>query len=392
MEGLPKGRNPEAGQDETPMSPENPIHVGRPNIGDRALFDRLVDGIFERRRFSNNGELVQELERRLCAFLGVRHCVPVCNGTVGLQVAFHALELKGEAVTSPYTFVATPHSLMWSGVTPVFADVNPTTHNLDPEKVEEAIGERTCAIVGVHVWGRPCEIEALDAIGRRNGIPVIYDAAHAFASAHGASRVGNFGACEVFSFHATKFFNTFEGGAVATNDDALAEKIRRMINFGFAGLDSVVDLGTNGKLSEIHAAMGLAGLQRIDHTIRANRERHDFYRERLSGLGGVRFLDYDDVTENNYQYVVIEIGEDSPFGSRDEIHARLSEQGCLARKYFHPGCHRMEPYSTLRPRDRDRFPAADSLCRRVLVLPTGEATDFTDIDRICDIIAVTAGN
>lgn len=378
------------------MSPEyrfseDTLHVGRPNLGDRATFERLVDEMFDRRWFTNSGALVKELEARLCEYLGVRHCIPVCNGTVGLQIACHALGLAGEVIVPAFTFVATVHALQWERLRPVFIDVDPKTHNLDPACLEALITEKTSAIVGVHVWGRPCDTEAIRTIAHRHGLPVIYDAAHALGCSHEGRMIGNFGRCEVFSFHATKFFNTFEGGAIATNDDALAEKIRLMKNFGFSGMDNVIHLGTNGKMPEICAAMGLACFGRLDEIVAANRANHEAYRTGLDGLPGIRLMGFDDCEQSNWQYVVVEV-EDRVAGiSRDSLMQALHAKGVRARRYFYPGCHRMEPYITLYPEQTETLPATDELCRRVLVLPTGTAVSVDDSAYVCDLIRKAIG-
>ena len=362
------------------------LHVGGPNVGDRAMFNRLVDEMFDRRWFTNNGQLVQELEAKLAAYLEVKHCIAVCNATVGLQIACHALDLTGEVILPAFTFVATAHALRWVGLTPVFADIDPATHCLDPESVEQRVTERTSAIVGVHVWGQPCDTQALEAVAQRHGLEVVYDAAHAFGCRHLGQPLGNFGRCEVFSFHATKFFNTFEGGAITTNDDALAKKLRLMKNFGFAGVDHVTDLGTNGKMPEICAAMGLANLASIDDFLEVNRANHAAYREGLAGVAGIRVLDFSDVDKSNWQYVVIEV-EERFFGrSRDALFEELNSQSIRARRYFFPGCHRMGPYVTECPEQIKRLPCTDQVSSRTLCLPTGTAASLEDVRLVCDLI------
>jgi len=365
---------------------DSKLYVGRPNLGDKKQILAAIEAVLERRWLTNNGPLVQELEARLCDYLGVRHCIPVCNATVGLQVACQAQRLKGEVILPAYTFVATPHSVQWEGLTPVFADIDMATHVMDPDHVESLITERTSAILGVHTWGRPCYPERLQAIADAHGIGLYFDAAHGFGCRHGGRMIGNFGRCEVFSFHATKFFNTCEGGAIATNDDELAERIRLMINFGFSGLDNVVHLGTNGKMSEIHAAMGLACFEVLDEIVATNYRHYEYYRQSLSGLPGIRFYNYDDVEETNYQYIVIEIDEQIVGTSRDALMERMHADGVMARRYFYPGCHRMKPYVTRYPGQTGQVPKTDALCSRVLVLPTGTGVNEEDVERVCGLI------
>ena len=351
------------------MPQDRVLHVGAPNIGDRELFDRLVDGIFERRWFTNGGEVEKEFEAKLCDFLGVKHCIPVCNATIGLQLACHALELTGEVIVPAFTFVATPHAVRWEGLNPVFADIDRATHTICPKSVESLISDQTSAILGVHVWGQHCDTAALDAIASKHGLKLMYDAAHAFACGQDGTMIGNFGQCEVFSFHATKFFNTFEGGAIATNDDELAAKIRLMKNFGFSGPDSVIHLGTNAKMSEISAAMGLSVFAKLDEILAHNKKNYQQYKERLSGINGIRMFSYDQLSHANCQYIVLEI-DDQQFGmSRDQLHQQLQTANIRARRYFYPGCHEMEPYrshSRIAPKQLSK---TESLCKKVLCLP-----------------------
>lgn len=362
-----------------------PLHVGRPNIGDREHFLRLAGEMFDRRWLSNNGPLVQEFEQRIASYLGVKHCVAMCNGTIALEIAIRALGMAGEVIIPSYTFVATAHALHWQGITPVFADINPATHNLDPHAVRRMITSRTTGIIGVHLWGRPAPVEALQSIADEHGLKLMFDAAHAFGCSHKGRMVGSFGRAEVLSFHATKFFNTFEGGAVVTNEDELAQTMRLMRNFGFAGFDNVVYPGTNGKLVEVCAAMGLTNLDYIDTVIEANRRNYEEYREALAGVHGIRLLEFDDSERNNFQYVVVEVLEGGP-KKRDTILAALIAENVLARKYFWPGCHGMKPY-------RELFPNADVLlgqtqivADRVIVLPTGTALPQGAPRLIADVI------
>lgn len=370
-----------------PPAFDQPLHVGRPNIGSREVFLKYVDDIFERRWLSNNGPLVQEFEQKVAEYHGVKHCVSMCNGTVALEIAIRALDLQGEVIVPSYTFIATAHALSWQAITPVFADIDPLTHTLDPASVRSMITPRTTGIIGVHLWGRAALVEALQDIANEHGLKLMYDAAHAFGCTQGGKMIGNFGACEVMSFHATKFFNTFEGGAVVTNDDELAEKMRLMRNFGFAGLDNVIHMGTNGKIIEVAAAMGLVNLEAIDSVIEANRRNYQAYREGLAGLPGISLLDFDENERNNYQYVVMEVGEDCPV-SRDRIIETLHAENILARKYFWPGCHNMKPYRELYPHAGMLLPNTQKVADRVVVLPTGTTMDREMVETVVDVIRV----
>jgi dTDP-4-amino-4,6-dideoxygalactose transaminase len=362
------------------------LHVGRPNIGDREALMNRINDMLDRRWFTNDGPLVKEFEDRIASAVGVKHCVTMCNATVALEIAYKALGFTGEVIVPSFTFVATAHALQWQGITPVFADIGESTHNLDPASVERLITPRTSGIVGVHLWGRPCRIDEIDAIARAHDLPVIYDAAHAFGCSYKNQMVGNFGACEVFSFHATKFLNSFEGGAVVTNDDSLAEKIRLMRNFGFRGFDNVEYLGVNGKMTEVCAAMGLTSLESVDALIDVNRANHESYRHGLTGLEGISLLSFDPAERNNWQYVVIEVDERLAGIARDELVKLLHDRNIIARKYFWPGCHRMEPYKSLQPDACRHLPSTEAIAARVIVLPTGQAVEESEVAAVCQII------
>ena len=365
---------------------QQPLHVGRPNIANRGRFLELVGQMLDRRWLSNHGPLVQEFEERIAAFLGVKHCICVCNATIGLEIAIRAAEFKGEVIVPSYTFIATAHALQWQQITPVFADMDPATHNLDPARIERHITPRTTAILGTHVWGRPCPVEALAEIAQRHGLKLMFDAAHAFGCSHRGRMIGGFGLAEVFSFHATKFLNSFEGGAVTTNDDALAAKIRLMANFGFSGYDNVIHLGTNGKMTEVCAAMGLTNLESLDELIATNWRNYQCYKKHLQGLPGLNAIQYDPKEKGNYQYVVVEVDPDRCPVSRDAMIEHLHHHQVLARKYFWPGCHRMEPYRTLQPEAWKTLPVTERLAARIMVLPTGTGVTMTDIADVCTIM------
>jgi len=362
------------------------LHVGGPNIGHRDRLMQRIEGILDRHWLTNRGELVQEFETRLQDYLGVRHCISMCNGTVALEIAIRALGLKGEVIVPSFTFIATAHALQWQEITPVFCDIAPGTYNIDPERIEELITPRTTGIIGVHVWGKPCDTEPLEALSHRHGLRLMFDGAHAFGCSHKGTMIANFGECEVFSFHATKFFNTFEGGAVATNNDELAEKIRLMQNFGFSGMDKVIYIGTNGKMNEVCAAMGLTNLDSLDEFIEINRRNYNLYHKRLADIPGIELVRYDTSEKNNWQHVVFELNETNYGRSRDELMKHLHANGVRARRYFYPGCHRMEPYRSYYPHAHLLLPETEQLCDRVLLLPTGTGVTQEDIRTISLII------
>ena len=340
---------------------------------------RRINEILDRRWLSNNGPIVQEFEPAIAERLGVQHCVAMCNGTVALEIAIRALGLKAEVIVPSFTFIATAHALQWQEITPVFCDVDPATHNLDPAAVERMITPRTTGIIGVHLWGRPCAVEALQELADRHDLTLMFDAAHAFGCSHGGRMIGNFGRCEVFSFHATKFFNTFEGGAVVTNDDELAAKIRLMKNFGFAGYDNVIYLGTNGKMTEVCAAMGLTGLESLRPFIAVNRRNHEAYRRGCGTSPGSGCWntggDDAELPDTSWSRSI----RTSPL-TRDELVRRAARRErpgppvLLSRLPSHGAV----PLATF------RTPA--SCCRRrpasptgVVVLPTGTAVTETDV-------------
>jgi dTDP-4-amino-4,6-dideoxygalactose transaminase len=365
---------------------EQPLHVGRPNIGDKERLLQRISEIVERRWLTNGGPCVEEFEQRLRQLLGVNHCDLLCNATDGLQLAMRALEMHGEVIVPAFTFIATAHAVQWLGFTPVFCDVDPRTHTLDPARVEELITPRTTGILGVHLWGQPCDIEALAAIASRHGLKLLFDAAHAFHCSWRGRMIGNFGDAEVFSFHATKVFNTFEGGALATNNRELAWRVRRMRNFGFAGFDQTDSLGTNAKMSEASAAMGLTNLESFQDFIETNQRNYHVYRRGIEGIPGVRLLEYDASEKRNYQYIVLEVEESEAVLSRDSLQEILWAENVLARRYFYPGCHRMEPYASTMPNVDSRLPVTEGLARRVLVLPTGTAVSGEQIAIVCGIL------
>ncbi len=375
-----------------PKAFDERLHIGRPEVGDRDRMVQLFNEVLDRRRLTNRGPLVQELEARLAEMLEVKHVIVTCNGTLALEITERALGLEGEVIVPSFTFVATPHSLRWQGITPVFCDIDPQTHNIDPSRVEALITPRTTGILGVHLWGRPCDVESLEAIADRHGLKLLFDAAHAFGCSHQGRMIGGFGEAEVFSFQATKFFNTLEGGAVATNDDALATRVCRMKDFGFAGVDTVVSVGTNAKMSEISAAMGLGGLDSLDRVLDANRVNFETYRRHLASIPGVVLIDYDTQERNNFQYIVIEVDSDQTGLTRDQLITVLHAENIRARRYFWPGCHRMEPYASEQPDAGERLPGTEAVAAGVITLPTGTTVDSSAIKIICSVLRCAIEN
>ena len=368
------------------------LHVGQPNIGNRQRFAERIDDILDRRWLTNGGEYVNEFEQRVAKLTGAEHCVAMCNATVGLEIAIRALGLKGEVIVPSFTFIASAHALQWQEITPVFCDIDRKTHSLDPRRVEEKITSRTTGIIGVHLWGRACDIDGLTELARHRKLKLLFDSAHAFGSSHRGRMIGSFGDAEVFSFHATKFLNSLEGGAVTTNDAELAHKLRLMRNFGFSTYDKTDSIGVNGKMNEISAAMGLTNLESMDEWIAINRRHYQQYQQELGGLLGINFVLYDENERSNYQYVVLEIEEQKTGISRDHLLEILHAENVLARRYFYPGCHRMEPYRTLYPDAYLSLPQTEFVAARVLTLPTGQAITPDIISRVCAIIRMVLEN
>jgi dTDP-4-amino-4,6-dideoxygalactose transaminase len=368
------------------------LHVGRPNIGSRSRLLERINDILNRRWLTNYGFYVSEFEKEIADLTGAKHCIAICNGTIALEITIRALGLNGEVIVPSMTFIATAHSLQWQAITPVFCDINPKTHNIDPKCIEKMITPRTTGIIGVHLWGRPCEVDALQDISRHYNLRLLFDAAHAFGCSYKGQMIGNFGDAEVFSFHATKFLNTFEGGAIATNNDDLAKKIRLMKNFGFDGYDRVIYIGTNGKMNEVSAAMGLTQLESIEEFIAVNYRGYKQYVQELSNVPGIQIIPYEKTEKNNYQYIVLEIDENTTCISRNQLLEILHAENVLARRYFYPGCHNMEPYRSYFPHARLLLPATEELAQRLLILPNGTSVDEQDISKICQIIKFVMAN
>lgn len=369
-----------------------PLHVGRPNIGDRGRLMQRIEEILDRRWLTNDGPCVREFERRICELVGTRACVATCNGTIALEILIRAVGLRDEVIVPSFTFVATAHALQWQEIKPVFCDVDPRTHMLDPARVEELITPKTSGIIGVHLWGRACDVDGLQAVADRHGLALIYDAAHAFACSKNGRMVGGFGRAEVFSFHATKFFNAFEGGAIVTDDEELAGKMRLMRNFGFRGKDNVIYLGSNGKMTEVCAAMGLTSFDAMEEFIAVNKRNHECYRDALGALRGISLLPFPADERSNYHYVVVEVEERDAGLSRDELVRVLEAENVLARRYFAPGVHLMEPYHSFQPQAGLVLPETNRLSERVMTLPTGQSVSEADIRRIARVLATACAN
>lgn len=371
-----------------PKAFADPLHVGQPNIVNvGAVFARLED-IFQRAWLTNNGQYVQQFESMIAKRIGVRNCVATCNGTLALQLAIRALDLSGEVIVPSFTFLATAHALAWQNIKPVFADIDPRSGTIDPDSVQKLITPQTTGILGVHLWGNPCPWQDLQEIAERFDLKLLYDACHAFGCEFDGVPIGNFGDAEVFSFHATKFVHAAEGGAVVTNDDALAKTLREMRNFGFSN-EGVNLVGTNAKMTEVSAAIGISTLESIEQIVEKNRANRLAYESTLDSIPHISVKPIPSRVTSNCQYIVVEVADECPL-TRDELLSVLHTENVLAKRYFHPGCHRLPAYRDLYP--NLVLPMTDRASRQVLVLPTGVAIGPMEIGMIGSIIRTAICN
>jgi len=362
--------------------------VNRPNIGSKKEYYKRLDKMFENRLFTNDGPYVQELEQKIATYLNVKHCILTCNGTMALQLICKALKLKGEVILPSFTFIATAHALEWQGLTPVFCDIKAQSHNIDPDSCLKLINDNTSAILGVHLWGRGCHVNELVTIARDNDLKLFFDAAHSFGSCYKDIQIGGFGDAEAFSFHATKAFNTFEGGAVTTNNSDLANRIKNLRNFGFIDYDSVDGLGINAKMPEVCAAMGLTNLESFKITVQKNKHIFSCYSHYMNKIKGLTVIDYHD--KSNYQYVVVEVEEKKLGVSRDELICVLHAENIYVRRYFYPGCHLMEPYVSRNVMSQAKMLETERLTKKILVFPSGFDVTESVVKKIFHIIEKVA--
>ncbi len=333
---------------------------------------------------TNNGGKHRELEARLAEKLGAKHVLLFTNGHLALEALLRVMQLKGEVITTPFTFASTTHAITRCGLTPVFCDIRMDDYTLDPDKLEVLITKRTCAILPVHVYGNLCDVDAIGDIARRHGLHLLYDAAHAFAVEKGSKGAAGFGEAAMFSFHATKVFNTIEGGAIACEDDELAERLQRERNYGITGPDDIVDVGGNAKMSEFQAAMGLCNLRHLDEEIAKRQQVCQRYRERLSGVEGIRLCPQPEDVKPNYSYFPIVL--DGYRKTRDGLFDELTSEDIHARKYFYPLTNAFACYCGKTGFDPAATPVARRVAERVMTLPLYADLPLTDVDRICDVI------
>ena len=363
----------------------SPIYVTQPYLPPLEDFIPYLQQIWDRKILTNGGPFHQQLEQALCDYLGVKHLALFTNGTIALVTALQALRITGEVITTPYSFVATAHSLLWNGIKPVFVDVDPHTLNLDPARIEAAITPQTTAIMPVHVYGHPCDVDAIQKIADTYNLKVIYDAAHAFGVQDPGGSILRHGDLSVLSFHATKVFNTFEGGAIICPDAKTKLRIDQLKNFGFVDELTVVAPGINGKMSEINAAFGMLQLKHIDNALARRQEIDAFYRQKLSKVNGIRCLNDAGGSVSNHAYFPILVQADYPL-SRDALYDKLKSQGIHGRRYFYPLISNFPMYRGMPSAQRGNLPVATDAAHKVLCLPIYPALQAQEQQRVIDII------
>lgn len=358
------------------------LHVGQINLPSWERFEQEFRAIFDRNFFASHGPLESKLEAALAEYLNVRHVVCTVNATVALMLTARALDISGDVIVPSFTFAATAQAISWAGLNPVFCDVDEKTHNLSASLVERCLTERTAGILGVHLWGRACDVDGLEELARSRKIELFFDSAHALGCSHRGKRIGSFGRAEIFSFHATKVLNGTEGGCISTNDHALAARLRTMRTFHGNQTFAKVPLRLNGRISESQAAMALMSLEDLTKNIDANRTRYFRYRERLTDITSLEFIDHAANEASNYQYVVVRVLDSSPL-SRGRILSALQAKNIFARDYFSPPVHRMKPY---RDKPQPVLGVTESLSSSLIQLPTGHAISIDDVDAVCDVL------
>ena len=368
------------------VEPDSPIYVAQPYLPPLEEFIPYLEKIWETKQLTNGGPFHRQLEKALCEFLGVEHLALFTNGTIGLVTALQALRVTGEVVTTPYSFVATAHSLLWNGIKPVFADIDPDTLNLDPNRIEAAISPQTTAIMPVHCYGRPCDVDAIQKIADNYNLRVIYDAAHAFGVRFPSGSVLTYGDLSVLSFHATKVFTTFEGGAIVCPDAKTKQRIDHLKNFGFVDEVTVVAPGINGKMSEWNAALGLLQLKYFDKSIARRKEIDAIYREQLKNVRGIRCLPAADKCSTNYAYFPILVEGDYPV-SRDVLYRELKDRNIHPRRYFYPLISDFPMYRGLPSAHRDNLPVASRIAGQILCLPMYPALREAELEKIVGLVA-----
>jgi dTDP-4-amino-4,6-dideoxygalactose transaminase len=364
------------------------IFVTKPSLAPLSEFLPYLEKIWESGTITNGGPMHEDLEDKLCDYLGVEHISLFCNGTIALVTALQSLRITGEVITTPYSFVATAHSLLWNGIKPIFVDVDPKTLNIDYRKIEAAISPQTTAILGVHCYGNPCEVKEIQSIADVYNLKVIYDAAHAFNVKKNGQSILQYGDLSVLSFHATKVFNTFEGGAIISPNKKTKQRIDYLKNFGFANETTVVAPGINGKMSEINSAFGLLQLQKIDALINRREQIDKIYRKLLKNINGIKLFENEMGVSGNYSYFPILV-EDGFFRTRDELYDHLKKYEIFSRRYFYPLISEFPMYKGLPSSAQSNLPNATKASREILCLPIYPELSDDEINFICKNIIST---
>lgn len=369
------------------MNNTKQITVTSPLLPNQEEYNTLLQDIWSRKWITNNGHYHQELEKALAEYLGVEYISLFTNGTLPLITALQALGItEGEVITTPYSFVATSHSIWWNKLKPVFVDIEEETCGMDPKKIEEAITDKTVAIMPVHCYGKPCKVEAIDAIAKKHGVKVIYDAAHAFGVEINGKSILEYGDISTLSFHATKVYNTIEGGAMVMHTPEMKYDVDNLKNFGFRGETTVVAPGINSKMDEMRAAYGLLNLKQVDEAIAARQKVANKYREALRGVKGIRFFDDMPGVKHNYSYFPIFVDAKEYGKTRDELYFFMKEQGVLGRRYFYPLITDFDPYKDLPSARKENLPIANQIADSVICLPMHHALTDEDVKRVLECI------
>lgn len=363
-----------------------PIYVTQPSMPPLSEFSKYLKQIWDRKILTNNGPFHKQFEKELAQYLGVNYISLFANGTLALVTALQALRITGEVITTPFSFVATTHSLWWNNIKPVFADIEPEYFNLDPDKVEAAITPKTTAILPVHVFGNPCNTERFQQIADTYGLKLVYDAAHAFGVKINGNSILNFGDLSILSFHATKSFNTFEGGAIISHDEKVKKRIDLLKNFGFANETTVIEPGINGKMNEIQAAFGLVQLKHIDRYVAKRKEVTALYREKLAGIKGIRCLHDKEGIMHSYSFFPILINAQFYGRSRNEVYEELKKNHIFSRRYFFPLISQFPTYRNLLSAAKENLPIAEEVTDQILCLPLFDDMDAEITTKICRLL------
>lgn len=358
---------------------KNPVYVTQPSLAPLAEYNEILQGVWERGILTHNGPLVQQFEKELSKKIEIKNLVSVTSGTIALQMAIKALELKGEIITTPFTWIATVSAIMWEGCTPVFADINPNTLNIDTKEIEDKITDKTVAIMPVHVFGNPCDVDEIQRIADKYNLKIIYDAAHAVGSSYKNKSLLEYGNISATSFHATKLFNTAEGGGVITNNNLLHDKLKRIRFFGHDQNKDIVDNGFNGKMTEVHAALGLANLKYYDDVLRDRKNKYEYYKNSLEQIDKIKFQIVEHGESNNSYFPVI-------FNSKEtllKIEKSLNRNNIFPRRYFYPSVNLYNKILS-----GSHMPISEDISERILCLPLYSKLSFEEIDSVIQKIKV----